>query len=302
MSDSAQTPSATLLQTSPPPLALGVNFNASRTSYDSDPGINQSKIKLFLNSPTPAHYHHDLLHPKDAAHFRIGNAIDLLCFKPNDFYHQFIVWDGDRKQGKKWDEFKERAESLSLTVLSLSEMDQIKGMVAGLQRCADAANIIEKSHRQVALVANDQGGRRLKCLLDFFPEYHPTDTSEKWLFDLKTTSRGADPRNFNRQAEEIGYFEQAVFYMALANLCGINVSKFGFIVVETFAPYECAIHWISKYSEEAERAAARIQDGLGRLKACIDSGKWPGYPSDWTEMKASRWYLNPKEAEYRTIA
>lgn len=278
-------------------LNLGLNFNVSREDYDADPGLNQSKLKALLSAKSPAHFRYDQDHPDaDKKHFRLGNAIDLLCNKPHEFGKEFVVYEGDRR-GNAWKEFK--LANADRTILTASELDQVKGMVAGLERNEEAANIILNSQKQVAVIANHQSGFRMKALMDFFPGIH--DDSE-WLFDLKSTARGADEATFSKSSFDLGYHIQAAYYMDACQLAGITrIRKFGFIVIENFPPYECAIRWLGIYDEETDLGRNAYMKAASEYRAFNQTGVWPGYSKSWSKVAFNKWQLEGRERQYETI-
>ena len=276
---------------------IGLHFNVDRKSYDEDPGLNQSKLKALLDAKSPAHFRYDQDHPDaDKKHFRLGNAIDLLCNAPHKFGEQFVVWTGDRRAGNAWKEFE--AANASKTILSQPELEQVRGMVDGLSRHEDASAIIQNSEKQVMIVANHPCGVRMKGLLDFMPEIH---AESDCLYDLKSTARGADEDTFFKQCFDIGYHIQAAYYLDACRAAGIFVNRFAFIVIENFPPYECKIHYLKLHDDETELGRKQYQKAMLEYQACVTSGKWPGYSKSWSKITFTKWQLEGRKREFETL-
>lgn len=279
-------------------LQLGINFGVTRAEYDADTGINQSVLKDLIKAKSPFHFRHKQLNPDDGdkPHFRLGNAIDLLCSTPHKFKDQFTTWTGGRRAGKEWDKFSEDAAKAGLTVLTQGEVDQVRGMVKGIQRNEEFANIIINSQKQVAVVSEVDGLRK-KGLLDFFPDVH-----SEWIFDLKSSGKGADAATFHKQCFDLGYNLQAAHYLDLCRAAGMGqLRKFGFLVVETFPPYETAIHWLEIDDEETIKGREQLNKAISDYLLCSRNNHWPGYSKGWTKIKFTKWQLEGRERQYETI-
>jgi hypothetical protein len=281
-----------------PLLKIGLHFNVDRKIYDADPGLNQSKLKALLEAKSPAHFRHDQDHPDaDKKAFRLGNAIDLLCNEPHKFGSQFVLWEGERRQGNVWKEFTEKNKDK--TILTTPELEQVKGMVSGLERNEDAHAVITNSYKQVCVIANHMSGVRMKCLLDFMPEIHE---SSDCLFDLKSTNRGADEETFFKSAYDFGYHIQAAYYMDACRAVGVMVNRFAFIVIENFPPFECKIHYLKLHQDETELGRKQYQKAMIEYQSHVNAGKWPGYSSSWSNVTFTKWQLEGRKREFETLS
>ncbi len=278
-------------------LPVGLHYGISRAQYDADPGVNQSKLKLFKSSGTPYHFKHELENPKDASHFRIGNALDAMICSPEDFHKKFTVWTGDRKQGAAWDKFEAVAESEGKTVLGKKEAAQVEGMIAGLKRKPSIWNTMQGCQKQVMVVANHPLGFRMKCLLDFVE-----DIDAEFIFDLKSSGFSAAPKSWNDQSYKRGYDVQLAYYMKACQLAGMkNLKYFGFFVVESKAPHEAAGHTEDLGGALYNKGESSYLSVLPEYLKCLNSNSYPGLPEEWFRMKYEPYQLNEKERVYEAF-
>jgi len=109
-------------------------------------------------------------------------------------------------------------------------------------------------------------GLLLKCRYDFLNIH-----GHAW--DIKTT-RSAEEFAFNRHANDLGYDLQDAFYVYVGQLCGLDVNKFLFAIVEKEEPIADA----AEYSLNAKmRAKEKLRHYLQLFKNCLDNNDWPAY-------------------------
>jgi hypothetical protein len=118
--------------------------------------------------------------------------------------------------------------------------------------------------------------------------------------DVKTTSRGADPKFFSRKTIfDYGYDLRAAMYLrGVRAVTGVD-AKWRWIVVETDPPYVVSV--IEPSAEMLAIGNAKFDRALEMWRDCLASGLWPAYgrevhvaePPSW-EM---RWLDNSDQFE-----
>lgn len=109
----------------------------------------------------------------------------------------------------------------------------------------------------------------------------PAEGGGYHLVDLKT-SRTADPRMFGRDAAKYGYHNQLAWYRAGARSNGLRIASVVIVVVESAAPHDVVVYTLM--SDQIEKGESENTDLLGRVKACRESGKWPGRFAEYTPL------------------
>ena len=100
--------------------------------------------------------------------------------------------------------------------------------------------------------------------------------------DLKTTV-DASHRGFSNAIAKYGYAFQAAFYMDTFEWAtGSKLEGFGFVAVESKAPYNVMCYRLDDESIEIGRSQYRA--ALNKYAECLESGVWHGYDDCELEM------------------
>lgn len=273
-------------------LPPGLHFDIPEEIYRNDPGLNQSLLKDFGRARSPAHF--KAAPPREETDsLRIGNYVDWATLRIKDLPNRVAVWPGERR-GNDWKAFKEANKDK--VILNASEHGRAIGAAKAVAIHEDAARILNVCSYQVVGIALETVGR-VKALIDLLPD--PTRCDHLLLayaFDLKT-SDDASPEGFALQCYKLGYDTQAAFYMDVLNLCGRNVQKFGFIVVETHPPHAVKIHYLDNESKIIRRARERYQQWAIAYLDCVKNNRWNGYAESWSEIVFKPWMLREQGYE-----
>lgn len=105
--------------------------------------------------------------------------------------------------------------------------------------------------------------------------------------DLKTTSASANPEVFSRTLFGSGYDVQAAFYLrGLKAVLGTE-GAFRFVVVEIAAPY--AVSVVSLAPDALDLANRKVNYALTLWRECLETGRWPAYPTVTCYAEAPPW-------------
>jgi len=242
--------------------------------YFAAKGLNASALKQFAKSP--AHYKASLIAPeKKSTAFDIGTLVHQLVLEKTKGW---AIVEGNRNS-KSVKEMVETAKSLGKIAIKPGEDEAILKMADSvasnyygqyLGRDADCSEL-------AGFVEDPETGLLLKAKFDYAPK------SGNILFDLKT-AQDASPAKFKWSAKDFGYDIQAVHYMHVAKLCGLDYEQFIFVVVEKTAPYLTASYILE--DETRERAEHKYRMILEQFKACSDANDFShGYDDELMELK-----------------
>lgn len=264
-------------------IVAGVPF----AEYAAQPGQNVSTLKAMLRSPL--HYRHALTSHKTTSAMVLGTAAHVATLEPERFGEAFAIWDGGRRAGKDWEQFK--ADNSERDILTADERDEAQAIAAAVRGCAEAMLYLATGHAEVSMQWRHDGtGRALKGRADWLTTLDGADV----VVGLKTT-RDARPREFSRQAAQLGYHLQWAYYCdgfrAVTGRTPVMVE----IVVESAAPYDVVVYSIPE--PVLTRGRDEYRAALERLDECERSGIWPGCAPGEQEFELPSWAYPEDEAD-----
>lgn len=244
--------------------ARGVYADISNTDYHKDPALGSTSLKT-LATRTPAHYLHNLAHPKSSAAFDLGTAAHSLILEQDE--SGVVVIDVEAKRGKVWTEPAEAAEAAGKIALTSKEWAQVKGMRDSVMAHPIAGPLFT-GHKAEQSVFWEEDGLPLKC--------RPDAWQRGLLVDLKTLV-SADPNEFGKVAHNFGYHQSAAHYIDGVKVATGEELPFRFVLVEKSPPYLVSV---VELDWEALEIGRGLNDRAKRIyRECAESGNWPGYPA-----------------------
>lgn len=276
------------------------------------PRLNYSTAKILLaQSPHHAWLAHPLLNPnyeeKHKAEFDLGTAAhDLLleggtakvCVIEPELYRSKPTKDnpeGNIPKGWTNDAIRaarDEAYTNKLTPVLPWEYAGVKQMVEAARAFiakSELKGIFEQGKCEQELQWNDDG---IACRgrADFITD------DRSIILDYKTTN-DANPEAFIRQISRMQYDLQAAFYCNGVAFEGYPINnplfekpRFVFLVQETAAPYACSLVALS--NAWIEIAQERYRKALNIWRDCLESNKWPAYPTQICYADPPAWALN----------
>lgn len=264
-----------------------IRYDLSASDYHAHPAISKSRLDLLAKSP--AHFRAYLdgeLERTETPAMKLGTALHCAVLEPERFALEYVAapdfGDGRTKAAKDAKAAFE-AEHAGKFVLSAGEYASIVGMSLSVSRHRGASNLLARSLVREPSVFWTDAETGIEC------RARPDALSEdgSLVVDLKTT-RDASPRAFAKSIGEYRYHVQdAIYSDGIAAATSKRPEAFAFIAVESAAPYLCASYVLDDASRLAGRYAYRRD--LDTLRACRDSGKWPGYSEKIEMISAPFW-------------
>ncbi len=261
--------------------------------YATIDAINYSTLKEMAKSPL--HYQHALRHGKKATTaMNRGTAAHIAVLEPERFATEYAIWEGDRRAGKVWEEFKANATARGKSILKEEELDLALAMRDAVRGHAKASSYLVGGHAEVTIVWEDEEtGLMCKGRLDFLRD-------DGTPADLKTT-RNIEQFWFSKDCATNQYHVQAAMYSdGAAALTRKESDVFALIAVESSAPFDVVPYLLHEDVTGPGRDAYRQL--LRRVKECRASGEWPGY-ANGSEMALTlpRWASGEPEDDLAAL-
>jgi len=245
--------------------APGIYPGITNADYHKDPALGSTSLKT-LATRTPAHYQHDLTHPKFSDAFTLGTAAHSLILE--DSMADIVIVEADNWLTKFAKEAKAEALAAGFQPLITKEWAQVQAMRDAVM-AHPLARAAFTDHRAEESVFWEEGGLMLKC--------RPDATQPGTLVDLKTTVN-ADPREFGKTAYKFGYHQSAAHYQDGLLAATGETLPFIFVLVEKQAPYLVSVVQLDDEAIQAGRALNERAKNIYR--DCNETGIWRGYESN----------------------
>jgi len=244
-----------------------------RAEYEAIDAINWSALKEMRRSPL--HFQHRRrAPPADNDTLRVGRAVHTAVLEPDRFPRKYVVWQGGRRYGKEWEQFK--AVHHRETILTLEQHTRACLIRDAVRAHPVARPYLERGDAEVVHTWTDHDtGLACKARFDWL--------SPSALVDIKTARHAVSERAFQVTAYRLSYFHQLSFYAG-----GLDPTPPAIIVaVEPEAPFDVAV-W--QLSEDALYAAGEdIKKLLARVVECQRADRWPGAFDRPQELDLPRW-------------
>lgn len=287
----------------------GIYRDISEADYRADPcprpSLTQSICKVLLdNSPLHAMMEHPRLADPDVEDDEtekyvkaqaIGNAAHKLMLGRGK---DIAVIKADSFRGGAAKDSRDDALAAGLLPVLAKHHEEAAAMVS------IARDQITKHEDRDAftlgsgevMIAWQEDGFWYRALVDWLSDDLRT------VDDFKTTGMSVAPHVLGIRAEAAGWHIQAAFIergLDILDPAGAGRRRFRFIAQEQFRPYQLVVahmseHWLTMGRKKVQHADAA-------WRACLASGRWPGYPPrgivpEYPVWAENRW-LQREEAE-----
>jgi hypothetical protein len=247
----------------------GIYPRGSAPPYEDIDAANYSTIKLLGRSPKAYLHAKDNLGKREPSDtLTRGLAAHTAVLEPDRFLLDYVLWEGERRAGKFWDDFAARAKAENKTILRKQDYDFALRVREAVRSDPVAAPYLTSGLHEATIVWTDgQTGIRCKGRPDFI-------TADGLVVDLKTT-RSVEAWAFQRQAAKLHYHAQAAFYCDGQEVLTGHPPRSIVIAVESEEPHDVVVYTLDDTVLAAGRDTYR--EWLAILKQCRDAGRWPGY-------------------------
>jgi hypothetical protein len=228
--------------------------------------VRFSNLKRMAQSP--AHY---LAAAQDQKpHLERGSALHSLVLGGKEV----IAYPGKVRRGKEWEAFQaDHPESL---ILTQTESGRTFAMAAAVQANKLAMTVLEGRHELE--IDWSLAGRAMQAHVDV------VGPGNAYVTELKGTQCGA-PDRFAHLALRYAYHAQLASYMDAVASSGEGEPREAYVVaVESSAPYVVTTLRLTERALDQGRRLFRLW--FERLRACEESGEWPGYAQSIVPLDA----------------
>lgn len=245
--------------------APGIYPGIKNADYHKDAAIGSTSLKT-LATRTPAHYQHDLKHPKFSDAFTLGTAAHSLILEGDT--SSIVIVEADNWLTKDAKAAKAAALADGKQPLLTKEWVQVIAMREAVMRHEIAGPLFTGHKAEQSVFWQELDGLMMKC--------RPDAWQPGMLVDLKTTVN-ADPREFGKTAHNFGYHQSAAHYTDGVEMVTGERLPFVFVLVEKTAPYLVSVVHLD---DEALDYGRQLNDRAKRIyQECTETGNWPGYPA-----------------------
>jgi exodeoxyribonuclease VIII len=272
---------------------MSLIHNMPAEDYHALPGLNSSRLKI-MASKTPMHANADR-EREETLSLRLGTAVHAATLEPVEFERRFFIAPQERpdmrtKAGKDLAAVNVQiATNLGASLLWYDEGEEVRQMRGQIWSHPRASEILSGALSEVVATWQDgETGQDCKARFDVIrPTGGAPELRTAFLADIKTTAKGAGPREFARVVADYYYHLQAAHYVTGAEANGLRIDGFIFIAIETAPPYAVATYLMT---EEALRIGRTVcSRAIRRWDECEAANHWPGYSEDLEPLTLPAW-------------
>ena len=237
--------------------------------YCAIDALNWSKFKRIDESPLSFRWHADNSTESTTGQL-MGRELHALVLTPDDT-EAVVIWNGDRRAGKDWEEFK--AHHKGRHILKTAEYDLVRRKADAVLAHPVVRDLLAFGNPEVTRTW-ERDGVLCKGRLDLSSPGVIVDL--KGAGPLSTLERVAIGQKWHRQLEWYRYSDpDAECYV---------------IAVEDKSPHDVGVWRLSPLLLDAARRANDL--ALEVYRRCVESGTWPGRMPDVAEMACPAWLLD----------
>ncbi len=268
---------------------LGIIYGEPDEAYHASDAVGSHKLQDL--SPYPLLFFKKYVEksiPPDSETpaLAFGKFFHMLAVEGEDVAarHYAITPDADRRTnvGKKiWSDWF--ATNEGKRQVAQWDHDLAWRMVKAIREKPSAVALLSRGKPEVTF-RHKLASFAIQARVDWF------DGAEKdapMIVDVKTIDSLAE---FDRQFFKFSYYKQAAFYrLVVASLLGLQTfqPQFCYLVVEKAEPFQVAIR--TPDAESLAIGTTEVMRDLSKLKACYDSGVWPGEPDVARPVSLPEW-------------
>lgn len=255
--------------------------------------LSSTGAKLILESPARFKYqvvddnrvHRDAYDLGTAVHTKVLGVGAKAVTCPPDLLDKT---GGMRTAAAK--EWKEAQQAAGVPVVSAAELGVIDAMAESVLAHPTGRMLFERPGNPEVSVFDEYLGVKRRGRFDYLPDEGGI------AVDLKT-SLDASVRGFAKSAVSFGYHVQRGHYLDILRRLGRDADML-FVVVEKSAPYLTAVHRLNE--QFAEMGEAEALEAVDVYKRCMESGVWPGYPDEPTEIQPPMYAIYDYQDKYES--
>lgn len=229
--------------------------------------LSSSSLKLLITDLNKF-YQEKILKIKpptvESPHFSEGSYLHSLILEPHKVHEEYAFFDGWRKSGKEWIEFKEA--SAGKTILSKPQAKKVQSLYAHYIKNDLAKELVAGCEYEKSLFT-EISGIKIKVRADGI------NLEKGYIIDVKTTSFDLDKDSFKATCDRFHYQLSAALYLKAFEDFYKKEFDFYFIVVGK-EEKGCKVYKLSKDSRTV--GDMQIAKAIKIFKACSAKNDWTG--------------------------
>lgn len=254
-------------------LKPGINV-CTNAEYHGDLNFfSSSQLKLILKDSEKFHKEVILKDKEIRGYnpaFAEGTYAHSLILEPELIDEEFLFYDGFRRAGKDWKEFKEKHEKDDRIIMTRPQKQRVERWVKSYEKRSIAAELIKDGVAEETVVGNLLG-LPLKARADYI------NIEKGYIVDVKTTAFATDVDTFQHTMTNFGYQLSAALYSMMFAQHYKKKFDFYFIVLGK-KEATCDVY---KLSEESYMIGEnQVLEAIKKYKNCF-------YKNDFTNKHKS---------------
>lgn len=255
--------------------------------------LSSSGARKILPPYCPAIFEWEQTHPVRKDVFDFGSAAHKLVL--GDRVARLAVIDADSWRTNAAKEARDDARENGLIPILAKDHTILKRMADALRAHPLVGRLFDPSRGEPerSLFWTDQEtGVPCKARVDWLPD----KTGPRLILPDYKTAESAHPDKFRKSAANLGYHQQAAWYMDGIRALGLDDDPaFIFVAQEKTPPYLVQPIELREPSLNIGRILNR--QARHAYAECIATGEWPGYSKGIEQVDLPTWYLREHDEE-----
>ena len=248
-------------------LQPGINEGFSNAEYHGDQAyLSSSSLKLLLESS--ARFYNDKIlglgKQLEGSFLDEGTLTHSLILEPHTIKNEFAFYNGMRKQGGEFEQFK--ADAGKKLIISKPQKMRCDQYFAAYKQRKEAVKLIQNGFPEHTIC-----GKLVDINLKVRGDY--VNIEQGYIVDVKTTGMPADLDSFKLTIQQYSYELSAALYLEVIEQFYGKKFEFYFLVIGK-KDLRCEVYKLSDASRELGRN--KVYTALSRYKECIKTGDWSG--------------------------
>lgn len=248
-------------------LVLGINECTNAQYHGDKDWLSSTSIKDFIKDPQKFYrVYIERSEEKESIGEDVasdGTLAHSLILEPEKFDQEYAIFEGWRKAGKDYEDFKQKHPHLH--VVSKPQLKKVQSWVSSFNKLAPAKSLISGGASELSL-AIELEGVKIKVRADYI------NIDRGYIADVKTSSLPSDVESFRGAVKNYGYdLSAALYLMAFEKFYQKDINDFYFIVLGK-RDLQCQVYRLS--DETRIIGKAKVIKALQQLKHCIETNDW----------------------------
>lgn len=274
---------------------LGVHRHIPDEIYHNDiKAVSSSSMREWRKSPRHFRYFFENEEEyEQTSQMFFGSMAHLCLFQKDVFDRTVIVSEAKDRRAKAYKELAETAPDKH--IMLQSEFDKLTAMMQELLQTRHCMRLIANGLPEVSIFAKDPAtGLMLKGRMDWISEDRPMIVDYKTSTDVKpdppeNEDQYVEYSAWTKHASNLGYENQAAFYLKLCKLAGVRADSYCVVAQETKPPYLCQSYFYG--FETIEYCMKENETTLTEIAESCAKDEFKGYSDKIEVLRRPHWKM-----------